>query len=155
MNYFLSFIIIYFMISPFLTFLHELGHASLALILTNSNVILKLGNFNKKSFFEVKIRRLDIKIYNFSPGMGGVYFNNNNVNKIKQMVIILAGPLTNIIVSCISLFVSKYYNSFLYISLFSLSGFFATIIPLKYPKFFGGYVGLKSDGYRLIDIIKG
>lgn len=149
MNYFLSFIII----SPFLTFLHELGHASLALILTNSNVILKLGNFNKKNFFEVKIKRLHIKIYNFSQGMGRVYFNNNNLNKTKQMVIILAGPLTNIIVSCISLFISKYYNNFLYISLFSLGGFFATIIPLKYPKFFGGYVGLKSDAYQLIELI--
>ncbi|WP_246202560.1 hypothetical protein [Virgibacillus doumboii] len=37
---------------------------------------------------------------------------------------------------------------------FNFIQFFATMIPVKYPRWMGGYNGLPSDGLQLLQVLK-
>lgn len=59
-------------------------------------------------------------------------------------------------------FIPVYLNSFNEFVNFFLTGLFwmnlfqfiFTIIPVTYPKWMGAYSGMKSDGYRILSILK-
>ena len=52
--------LIFIVFMPILTIIHEIGHAIPALIFTNGEVIVNIGNFNWKK--KIKINRLTINI---------------------------------------------------------------------------------------------
>lgn len=145
------------LISPFLTFLHELGHASFALAFTKDKVEIRIGSFVNKNI-SFKIGRLEVYLNKFSPWVGWTYWNDIPQEKYKKILLCLGGPIASIFTVLIFLFLTwitenKYLKVFW--SAFVFGGsyqFLSTIIPTTYKK--GSYKGKKSDGSKLIKIIK-
>lgn len=144
------------LISPILTFIHELGHAVFALIFTSGKVDIRLGNFENKHI-SFKIGRLEVYLNKFSPWIGCANWSEIPQEKYKKVLVCLGGPIASLLMTFIFLFlVVITENIFLRVFLESFlmgssSQFFITIIPITYKH--GAYRGRKSDGYYAIKII--
>lgn len=145
------------LISPVLTFLHELGHAICALILANGQVDITIGNFEKKHV-SFKIGKLKVYLNKFSPWVGYTYSSEMPQEKYKKILIYLGGPIASVLVGFIFTILGAITeNIFLKILLCSFifgsySQFLTTIIPMTYKH--GAYKGRTSDGYEVINVIK-
>ncbi|MCT2534767.1 hypothetical protein NC661_04490 [Aquibacillus koreensis] len=159
---FLIIFLVYFaLVFPISTFIHELGHALPALILSKEKVEIRLGTRFKGS--GVRFGRLTIKVQPFSGFTGVVNFNISKESnaKARNFWILILGPMFSffLVVGCY--FVITYNElpdviDFLIRALMfaSLAQFTLTIIPMKYPIFFGAYKGTPSDGYRVLMLFK-
>lgn len=145
------------LVSPILTFIHELGHAIFALIFTGGEVDIRIGNFENKHI-SFKIGRLEVYLNKFSPWIGCANWSEIPKEGYKRMLLCLGGPIASLLMVITFLmlgliakneFLKVFLNSFL---LGSINQFFWTILPIKYKH--GGYKGKKSDGYYAIKIIK-
>lgn len=157
----LTFLLFIALILPFTTFVHELGHALVATHLLKVPVEIKLGTtFNRKG---LTLGRIHINIQLLSGWVG--FFNykapTKKVSKSKQILIFLAGPLFSILLSSVCFTFLTYINVPMilnnllkFIMHASLAQFLITIIPFKYPDFFGSYSGLSSDGYQIVKLIR-
>lgn len=98
------YIAIYFT-APLLIFFHELGHAIAFLILTDSNKIdVYIGSYgDKMSKLNIKIGKLHFHIKSAFPIKSGGMCSSDKMtnNYIKGIIILLAGPLFTVILSCL------------------------------------------------------
>ena len=145
---------------PILTLIHELGHAIPALIFTNEEVTVNIGNSNLNK--QIKLSRLLIKIngYNSLVDVSYGYINLTPLdNKLKVVFMTLGGPLTTLIIS-ILLYIYLINSSLPYVLMLSFNGLFLfsafefliTILPIKYS--YRPYVGCTSDGYKILQYLK-
>lgn len=140
-----------FLLFYFILYFHEIGHVFFAIIFTKHEVKIRLGGeLDKKSF---KIGRLIVCLNGFSPYYGTVHWNNESLANIKRVFIYLGGPIFSLLLSfilwkLINGNIFRYVNEGMmqFIFLWSVWQFIATIIPIKYTKFFGEYEGMNSDG---------
>ena len=151
---YLEFIISLFIgvfLSYFILYFHEFGHAIFAIIFTKQEVKIRFGGILDKKI--IKLGRLLIFLNGFNPSYGVVYWNAKSLSKYKNALICLGGPLFSLLLSLMILYFLKY-NTYEYINqnmikvlfISSVWQFIITIIPIKYPKFWGGYAGFNSDG---------
>lgn len=157
---FIVYPLVYIIFMPILTLLHELGHAIPALIFTNEEVTINIGNSNLNK--QIKLNRLVIKIngYNSLVDVSYGYVNLAPLDtKFKVVFMTLGGPLTSLIVSILLYIylinVSLPYVlmiSFNALFIFSAFQFLLTIFPIKY--FYKPYVGHTSDGYKILQHLK-
>jgi hypothetical protein len=148
--------VLMYLISPILTFLHELGHAICVLILTNDIVDIRIGNFENKHV-SFKIGRLEVYLNKFSPWVGSTNWSELPQEKYKKILICLGGPIASALVGVIFLLLVSITENILKIFLGSfllgsIVQFLSTIIPMTYKH--GPYKGRKSDGFYAIQAIK-
>lgn len=139
----------------FILYFHEFGHAIFAIIFRKQEVKIKLGGNNDKKL--IKIGRLLIYLNGFYPSYGVVYWNTKSLSKYKRALICLSSPIFSLLLSLMIWYFleynpSKYINQNMikYLFVSSIWQFVITIIPIRYPKFWGGYGGFNSDGLKAI-----
>ncbi|WP_176555734.1 M50 family metallopeptidase [Virgibacillus ndiopensis] len=149
------------LILPFTTFVHELGHSLVASRLLKVPVEIRLGKrFEGRG---LTFGRLTLKIQPLSGWVGFFSYDvsSEKESRINNIFIFLAGPISSLIL-CSTCFVLIYYVNFPSIFDYlmkavanaALAQFVITIIPIKYPSFFGAYNGISSDGYKVIKLFR-
>ncbi|MPM14209.1 hypothetical protein SDC9_60569 [bioreactor metagenome] len=158
---FLEYLLLYILLMPILTFLHELGHAIVAILYTNDEVLIQIGNGTLD--YNIKIRRLYIKFAGYKSLIQVAYGQviwKNECTKFRKIIITAAGPVVSVLVFLLStIILYKFYYSLNYkytiilrsISFYSLIQFLITAIPLKYK--FYPYKYMTSDGYKIVELI--
>ncbi|WP_214481878.1 M50 family metallopeptidase [Bacillus sp. SM2101] len=148
------------LILPFTTFIHELGHALPALLISKDPVEIRLGKSDKGT--GITFGRLTIKIQPLSGWLGFAFFHipKHKSMSVHHALVLLSGPLFSFMLSlfCYVLYTFLDFNSissFLIKSIMhaSLGQFILTIFPIKYPSFLWGYGGMPSDGYRVLKLL--
>lgn len=145
------------------TILHELAHALLMLLLTDSHVVLLVGSTNQNNGVKISLsNRFDIELKGFLPGVGMIQWDKNNeLSDFQKALTFVCGPLMNLALFSILLAytkaVGRLKQSFLvaFTMNYALLGFLVTIVPIIYPKMWIGYGGLQSDGYQLLQLLMG
>ena len=150
-----------FLVMPIYTLFHELGHAIFALLFTDDNVDIVIGESEAK-IGSLKLKRINICFHNLITYYGicccGEIKKESN-KKLKRILISLGGPLVSAIFAGIGLlmcyytsgsFINRIFNGITWSALIQL---FMTIIPMKYKS--GSYNGMISDGKRIMNVLKG
>jgi hypothetical protein len=158
---FLEYLLLYILLMPILTFLHELGHAIAAILYTNDEVLIQIGKGTLD--YNIKIGRLYIKFAGYKSliqvAYGQVIWKNEST-KFRKIIIIVAGPTFSFLVFLLStIILCKFSYSLNYtyriilrsISFYSLMQFLITAIPLKYK--FYPYKYMTSDGYKILELL--
>ena len=157
-NLFLN-IILFVVVSQLATITHEFGHAIPALIFTKDKVKITLGRENNKGK-KLSLGRLNAEVRGFNPFLGFVHWNGEEMTKSQRIAATIGGPIISLILGGCLIFISRgtTSHSIKQITNFSANYYFSqfiiTAIPIIYPKCFGGYGDMPSDGYRILKIIK-
>ncbi|WP_442600686.1 site-2 protease family protein [Paenibacillus sp. KN14-4R] len=157
LKYVLAFVCCFLLI-PIHILIHELGHAYFALLFTNKEVSIYMGEFEKTKY-KLRMMRLTIYWNKALPMTGFVNTDKMPFNKYKHISIFLGGPLASIMMTIIYV-VLIFYASDPILRIIYYGGlmnaiiqFFCTIIPVRYKH--GGYKGMKSDGLHVLEIMRG
>ncbi|MFZ5353514.1 MAG: hypothetical protein ACOZCL_12450 [Bacillota bacterium] len=155
---FLSNFLLYYTVAVIFTFMHELGHALPLLLYSDAYVSIKLGRQigNEKKVFTIK----RLAIYADFPFLltGRIFYNSHKVciNDKVRMYCYAGGPLVSLLFLLI--FFTAYrifdYDIITFPSA-AINGwlFISTVIPVVYPKCFGGLSGIPSDGLRIMKLL--
>ncbi|WP_160648006.1 site-2 protease family protein [Chengkuizengella marina] len=156
MKVLVTFILIITVYAPIATFIHELGHAFVALFNTNKEINIKLGKGTRS--LNMTLGRIKVMIYPFS-GWSGITYVEHFKNLNYKIIFYLSGPIFSIVLSltCYKLLdmTSNMYilnYSLKQIMVCSLLQFLLTIIPMRYNNFTGGGYATKSDGLRIMEL---
>lgn len=150
---FLAILTTVFILGPILTFLHELGHATIP-VLNGKNVKIVMG-IDSFNLFSLNICSLEI-IWNNTllPWIGYTKFNEPS-----SWAYILGPTISLSLFVLLRFFLFKIINNeFLQRVTYSSSywclyqGIF-TIVPLKYPNWLKGYENFTSDGMKFLQSI--
>jgi hypothetical protein len=154
----LLFAIFYILIIPMCVLLHEVGHGLGVVLSSGARASIYLGKFNekenKKNFH---IGRLDFHI---QWSYFGCCYSAGDLKKNQELAFFIGGPLMSLILSLISFWLwsttsdGVFHSLFQGITMFSITQFLITAIPIKYPKWMGSYSGFSSDGLQLLKILK-
>jgi tetratricopeptide (TPR) repeat protein len=144
--------------------LHELGHAIPAIILSRKKVSIYIGSYgDSKESFNFKIGLLDVwlnyKMMSWKNGLCVPSAKSISIN--RQIVYVLLGPLTSMILSSIFLYftlsmdLSDSYLHFAVIFFFmSIFDLFRNLIPNKNPIQLSNGEITYNDGYSLVKLFK-
>lgn len=164
MTVLVEFLIIFFicwLMAPFITLLHELGHAFGLLLATKDGVAkVYLGNWNRSNANKESLRigkRLFLYIKWGHIGYCAYHKKDGNMTKYQFIFFLLCGPLSSLLIT-LSLLLSLFYtHSFAHLSniiialaILNFTQFLFTIMPLRYPGWMKGYKGMPSDGYGIL-----
>lgn len=151
---------LWIVIFPITTFLHECGHAFTGLSLTNKEFTIQLGNGHNT--LKLIRRRLHVIIGLFSGFVGYTRYDKNQLSTRHILLITIAGPIVSLVFAGLCFFLSALWNevpsqgvilsAFAYANLAQL---LFTIIPFRYPQWLPGYRGMTSDGWRILEILRG
>lgn len=144
-----------FLISPLVTFLHEMGHALVGLMITREKVIIQMGGYLKAQQWRrrFQIGRLEIRWVTWRSGFTGFCYTiiHKKTPIFYMIVFTLAGPMASLILSFLLLYIG--FVSMPALKLFFWAGagaafaqFLMTAIPMHYPRWMGYYAGKPSDG---------
>lgn len=156
----LSIFLLFLVIIPIITFIHELGHAIPALLFTKEKVLIRLGKRkNTKASKNLKISRLTIEFSSFSPITGFTFWDDSKMNINQLLITYLGGPLISLLLALLFYFLSNnatfFSQSFMaFVGNWFLFQFAITAIPMYYPSFMGDYKGVESDGMRILHLFK-
>ncbi|WP_343337391.1 hypothetical protein TPELB_24180 [Terrisporobacter petrolearius] len=152
--------LVFIVFMPILTIIHEIGHAIPALIFTNGEVSVNIGNYNLIK--KIKINRLTINIngYKSLVDISYGYIKCTDIDsKLKSILVFAGGPVSSLFISLLSFLYLKNTNLlyipmiiFNAISMFSFVQFMSTILPIKYKT--RPYNGFTSDGYKILQLLK-
>lgn len=144
--------VLYVIVLPLIVFSHELGHAIIAIIVTNSPVAITLG---EEPYWKRTIGRITISVGLFS-GWVGFCQSEGQMTSRQYAIFSLAGPIASLLV-CLGAFTvlasAGGWVEFLLWGVFygAASQFLVTIIPIRYPSWWTDtYAGMPSDGHRAI-----
>jgi len=124
----------------------------------------QLGDSTLRPHRTLVVRLLNITFY-LQPFSGPVGFSYWEAEAPEQHWTFLAGPLVSLvlgIIFSIITFLSRSHThtfSILYYvwqvaAICAFAQFALTLIPIRYPSWFGQYAGLPSDGYKLLQFLK-
>ncbi|WP_026478225.1 zinc metalloprotease [Alkaliphilus transvaalensis] len=148
----------YIILFQLTTIIHEMGHAIPARILSKDKVTILLGVGNNKKIFN--IGNFIVVLSGFHPFTGFVNYNEEKLTRLGKFISTLGGPLISLLVGVGGLLIAgKISNTILYrlfrfAAFYNLYQFVVTIIPIKYPNWWGAYSGFASDGYRIVTFLK-
>jgi len=158
-QFFIYLIVGFAFVGPVSALIHELGHASLLLLVTGQNVTIQLGRHGKR--LSHQFGRLTIVCYmEFGANFGIYYLEKDKWDKIPLTQLIwvqLGGPIASLLLFIVfgSLTVWTKWSVPLYI-IFACVNFLLTLFttfPCQYPKWTGVMAGLPNDvlsAWRLI-----
>ncbi len=151
---FLSF---YVLLIPLFVLLHEVGHGLGAVFSSDSEVHIYLGIKSEKNKENFKIGRLRFHIIWSYTGFA---YWGSRLNKRQKVVALAGGPLMSLLLTLLFGWLtnitsqSELHQLFFGSMVFNLCQFISTTIPVKYPRWMGGYSGHQSDGLQLLRIMK-
>jgi len=157
-GYGVLFILIWGIVLPIITFLHELAHAIAILYLTPLKVTLLLGGWGEGFLF--KRERLSIIINLFSGFFGFVKYDEAEVTDNQYLGITLSGPATSLLLTFLFWGISLLWGQALFsllmklFAVFSFIHFLFSIVPIRYPTWLGRYGGRRSDGLRALLLLR-
>lgn len=142
------------------TIIHELGHGIPALFFSKDKVIMYLG-ITKTTVRTYNLGNFQVVLRGFHPFTGFVTWNNTKIKGVQELITVIGGPLISLLIA-VGLFVigsnlkvrrlsevvdlAAYYNFYQFI---------LTVVPMRYPKWWGNYGGYSSDGYKAVKLLKG
>ncbi len=142
---------------PMLTLLHELGHALVALMFGRGPVQIRLGRAAPSRL--MTIGRLQISSAMLPLGVGRCVWPGGLTAR-AEAVALLMGPITSALLSVglwrLSAQAGGVWRADL-LACAAMSGLQAvfTIVPMRYPSWFGGYAGQRSDGLKVWQSMRG
>jgi hypothetical protein len=154
----ISFLFYLLVAYPLCLVLHELGHASMILLLTKQKVTFQFGVRGAKR--EIRLGRLTILVY-FEPS--ALFFcryrleNKAELTKAQDIGVTLGGPLSSLfftIVCGVLWWASNGADPWIGFTILNLFNFLNTIIPYHYPKWQGVQAGIPSDGLQLVQLLR-
>lgn len=149
---------------PFTTFLHELGHAIPSLLYTKEEITIYIGSYGdpEKSLY-FRIGRLKI-FFKYNPLLwdsGLCVPGETDLSIYKNIIIVLMGPLTSLIIGALCLYVSlclSKSDSITYVTLMiaisSFIDFYQNIVPDPMPITLHGVGQVHNDGQQLKMLLK-
>lgn len=147
----------YILLIPFFILLHEIGHGMGAAFSSSSHVHIYLGAKNEENKEKFKVGKFHFHI--IWSYVGFAYWEIK-LNKRQRAIAIAGGPLMSLLLALLFGWLtivtsqSQLHLLFWWSTLFNFLQFVATIIPVKYPRWMGGYSGYRSDGLQLLRILK-
>jgi tetratricopeptide (TPR) repeat protein len=146
--------------SPLITIFHELGHALAYLTLTKQNKIeIFIGSHGERSKLNFKIGKLHFFIksgFPFTSQRGLCRATTSELNYLKKIIILLAGPFLSILVACMLggiLFNTDIHGAVkLYIFALIIMSFASLIMNLTPAT--DSKSGIDSDGKQLLFTLK-
>ncbi len=146
---------------PALMIVHELGHALVALLITDERVVVRLGR--PPARFRLAWQRLEFQVRPFD-GSGFYQIEEWQHTSARQrawaamggpaaslLVLLLAGGLAGL---AHGTFGGLFLLSF-GMAVLALLQVLITLLPIRYPPWWGDYGGMMSDGYRFIYLWRG
>lgn len=162
---FLLIFFLFFIGIPITVLIHEIGHA-IGLLVCTKNIIAKVYLGHPNTFTAPSYTMGRLHLYISMSNFGYCAYNGSSQNEsqmtpLKRVVFTTGGPLMSLIFS-LTLFIiflflnlSPYANFIItWFAISNLIQFIWTIIPIKYPKWMGGYSGMPSDGYKLVKLLR-
>lgn len=153
----LIFLSFYILLIPFFMLLHEVGHGLGVVFSSDSHVHIYLGTKNEKNKENFRIGKLHFHIIWSYTGFA---YWDARLNRRQKVAAFAGGPLMSLLLTLLfgwlSIITSQsaFHQLFFGSTIFNLFQFICTIIPVKYPRWMGGYSGSKSDGLQLLRILK-
>ncbi|WP_252503999.1 hypothetical protein [Sporosarcina sp. Marseille-Q4943] len=150
-------IIFYIFIAPTCVLLHEIGHGLGAVLAPNNHVHIYLGPISEKNKETFRVGRLHFHI--IWSYIGFVHWKGE-LSKRQRAIALIGGPLMSLLLAflfgMLTLLAPRNDMQTLYWSttLLNFFQFLVTIIPMKYPRWMGGYSGYSSDGLQLLRLLK-
>ncbi|HCI82629.1 MAG TPA: hypothetical protein DHW02_23385 [Ktedonobacter sp.] len=160
-------------IGPLETLFHELGHAIVNRVQTHQPVHVYLGlippydqlgdsTLRPHRTWVVTLWHITFYLQPFSGPVGFTYWEAEAPDQIWTY---LTGPLVSlllgIILSVITYLSRSHTHSFSIVyyiwqvaAICAFAQFALSLIPMRYPSWFGHYAGLPSDGYKLLQFIR-
>ncbi|EOS9898958.1 hypothetical protein ACNKV7_002137 [Vibrio cholerae] len=146
----------FLVLMPLLTLMHELGHAIPQLCM-KKKVVIDLGGSSPIPI--IKVSRLFIRIVPFST-FHGFCSISSRLLRVGLVVTLLGGPLVTLLLAML-LNELRMVDAGQWFTFLASFGFYFTVFqlvftlaPIKYPSFFGGYSGTKSDGLRILEALR-
>jgi hypothetical protein len=145
---------------PLSTYLHELGHAVVALLATTERVTIHLGTNEVWSF---RIGRLRTTVgtdgWQVTTGLPGEVRHAVPPESNWTAVSALAGPAVSLALTVGAALVASAVNGpiellAIYLTYANGIQFLATAVPVVYPEWVGAYAGMASDGRRALNAIR-
>jgi hypothetical protein len=150
--------LLWILLFPITTLLHECGHAFTTLALTDRDVSIQLGNGRKG--LKWQSGRLKIIAGWFTGFVGFTRYNQKDIAPHRILWITLAGPLVSLVLTILfwipaSIWSEPPWLVFVLKSLSyaTLAQFLFTILPWRYPRWLPGYSGCTSDGLRILEVL--
>lgn len=148
----------WFLVLPFLTVLHELGHATAALYLTDKPVTVQLGSLDGKGRV-LTLRRLRLifayRMRILSPTIGFYHVDQAHLTIRQKVIVLLCGPLASLFASIIlgglsfAIRPSPFAFPLYMASILAFLQFLLSAIPFTYPVWLGGHNGMPNDGKQI------
>lgn len=158
-----AFLLVLFFIYPLVVLLHELGHAIAALALASGPVTIKMGDWRREHpLFVRRVGRLTLQWYRL-PGWSGRCSADDigDASVVGRIVFYLGGPLVSLLTAIAAYLVMFNLESggflwavFQTIGNFALATLLLTIVPMRYPAWWGPYAGSRSDGANIMAQIR-
>lgn len=150
--------LLYFGYLPLLVGLHELGHAAVALAVTDEPVSVDVGGDAAR---EWTVGRLTVAV-SLLGGWVGFYRVEGELSPTERAVCALAGPAVSVLICLVAVATlwatgAAGATEFLLVGAALAAGwqFLATIAPVRYPDWWtDAYAGRPSDGYRALRALR-
>lgn len=147
---------------PLTVLLHELGHGLGLLLSTKDEVaMVYLGDLTESNKETFRIGRIH---FHLSWGFAGYCFysdKSGEFTKLQWVIFMLGGPLISLVL-CLILISTLYLyqpdgslkSIILWFVIANFTQFLFTIIPVKYPAWYGAYADRPSDGYTIWKVLR-
>lgn len=151
------FLLFYILVIPICVLLHELGHGIGVISTSKSHAFIYLGNRGNENKENFRIKRLHFHI---KWSYVGFAHWEENLNKRQTAVALAGGPMMSLLLvflfGLIVILVPQgdVRSIFWGATIFCFIQFIVTIIPITYPRWWGGYSGHPSDGLQLLRLLK-
>ena len=142
--------LVYGLLGPVFTLVHELGHASVGLARTQGVVHVQVGRTPGR--WRIRVGRLDMELsptIPFRAGVGGTARTSVRMDRRTRIAFIAAGPLVSITLSAAITGVGMWMHSQLVIAVggVGLLHAFYAVLP-------GRVGGRRTDGAALLDVLR-
>lgn len=145
--------VLFVVVAPAATLIHELGHAAAALVMTDQHVSVQLGSRPSNRPLRLGRLTLHLKLLTFVTGFCR-YGREHPIPPLRHLWIRLAGPAASAAAFGALAAVHLIVDPGLVLwrkfgpaaSWFFLIQAVVTLAPITYPRWLPGYAGYKSDG---------
>jgi hypothetical protein len=154
----MRFLMYMFIASPVCLLLHELGHASMILLLTEQKVTFQFGEQGVKREFENGRLKIILNVE-----LSALFFcrylleDKSKLSRYQDFWISIGGPLSSLLFTFISgilWLTSNGSDPWTGLALINFISLLNTSLPRHYPKWQGVQGGLPSDGLQLMQLLR-
>lgn len=154
----ISFLLYLLIAVPVCLVLHELGHASMILLVTQQKVTFQFGVRGPKR--EFRWQRFTLLIYFEATTFLGARYSLDHREELtrgQDLWITLGGPLASLFFTFLcSIFwwLTSSVDPWRGLTIINLINFLWTIVPQNYPEWQGAQAGIPNDGRQIIQLLR-